>query len=654
MTPPTQLEWLEADGLGGFASGTASGLRTRRYHALLLAATHPPAGRMVLVNGLEAWAETPMGPVALTSQHYAPGVIHPDGMTRIESFTRDPWPRWRLRVNQSLAIEHEVFAVHGAPVTVVTWKPLGDAGGVTLHVRPLLSGRDFHALHRENGSFHSGAEIHEETVLWRPYDGVPAIAAQSSGTYEARPDWYRNFLYTEEEARGLDASEDLASPGVFHFDLSKGSAVLILAASGAASAAVLAESTAALNAMALRESELMRRCAFPAPLHRAGDAYLVQRGSGKTIIAGYPWFGDWGRDTFIAMRGLCLATGRLAEARDILLEWAGAVSDGMLPNRFPDHGETPEYNSVDAALWYIVVVHEFLHAAAGLDLPLTRAQRARLDEAVDAILEGYAAGTRHGIRLDSDGLLAAGAPGVQLTWMDAKVGDWVVTPRVGKPVEVQALWLNALHAASARSDRWRVIRDRGLIAFRRRFWDQTRGHLHDVVDVDHVPGTADPTLRPNQLLAAGGLPLPLLDGSMARSVVEVAEARLWTPLGLRSLAPGEPAYAPRCHGGVAQRDGAYHQGTVWPWLLGPFVEAWLRVHGATPQACQEARERFVAPLRAHVDDAGLGHVSEIADAEPPHTPRGCPFQAWSVGELIRLERLLAPQPSPTPAMAMAR
>jgi predicted glycogen debranching enzyme len=394
-----------------------------------------------------------------------------------------------------------------------------------------------------------------------------------------------------------------------------------------------------------RDAELKRRSLFPARLDRSADTYLVRRGQGKTIIAGYPWFTDWGRDTFIALRGLCLALGRLDDARDILLDWAGTVSEGMLPNRFPDRGERPEYNSVDASLWYVVAVEDYFRALAAQRRDPARDVRESLAQAVAAILAGYARGTRYGIRPDADGLLAAGEPGVQLTWMDAKIGGWVVTPRAGKPVEVQALWLNALKSAGRFSDRWQETFERGRAKFRERFWNADRGCLYDVVDVDHRPGAVDPSFRPNQVFAVGGLPELLLEGERARRVVDAVEARLWTPLGLRSLAPDEPGYMPHYDGSPARRDAAYHQGTAWPWLSGPFVEAWLRVRGATPAAKREARVRFLAPLLRHLDEYGLGHVAEIADAEPPHTPRGCPFQAWSLGELLRLDRVvLADQP----------
>ena len=373
---------------------------------------------------------------------------------------------------------------------------------------------------------------------------------------------------------------------------------------------------------------------FPSTLHKAADAYLVRRGTGKTIIAGYPWFGDWGRDTFIALRGLCLASGRHEDARDILVEWAGTVSEGMLPNRFPDKGETPEFNSVDASLWYVIASHEFLQTASN---SCTADQIAKIESAIEAILDGYSNGTRFGIQLDQSGLLACGAPGVQLTWMDAKVGDWVVTPRIGKPVEVQALWLNALWIGAQRNPRWQAIFDSGKQSFRSRFWNESRSCLFDVIDCDHQHGTLDASLRPNQIFAVGGLPLCLLEDEPARAVVDAVEASLLTAKGLRSLGPGETDYHPRYEGGVVQRDGSYHQGTVWPWLIGPFVEAWLRVRGSSQSAVNEARNRFLPPLYEHLNEAGLGHVSEITDAEAPYTPRGCPFQAWSLGELLRLE-----------------
>jgi predicted glycogen debranching enzyme len=635
----TRAEWLEADGLGGFASGTASGIRTRRYHALLLTAATPPTGRVVLVNGFDAWVETPAGTFALSSQRYAPDVVHPDGAQHIESFEPEPWPRWRFALPDGTVIEQEIFTRKGAPVTAVSWRLAGKAEGVRLAVRPFLSGRDYHLLLRENAAFRFDAAVQDGRVVWSPYPDRPAIAAVSNGDYTHEPAWYRNFQYDEERARGLDFVEDLAAPGVFRWDLSAGEAVWILAVEGLDAGAVPAGVKAEVALKKLRAAERLRRGQFPTRLQRSADAYLVRRGEGKTIIAGYPWFTDWGRDTFISLRGLCLATGKLDTARELLLTWAGTVSEGMLPNRFADQGGA-EFNSVDASLWFVIAVHEFLQTAAGKKGKVTRRDQKALTTAVDAILDGYAQGTRHGIRADGDGLLRCGEPGLALTWMDVRLDGQPVTPRGGKPVEVQALWLNALWTRREASPRWADLVARGTAAFREHFWNEAGGCLYDVVDAGGQAGVIDTAFRPNQIFAVGGLPQALLDGERARRVVDAVEGRLLTPLGLRTLAPGEPGYMPRCEGNVAQRDGAYHQGTVWPWLLGPFVEAWVRVRGGKARVRREARTRFLEPLLAHLDDAGLGHVSEIADGDPPHTPRGCPFQAWSMGEALRLDRVV--------------
>ncbi|MBI2921938.1 MAG: glycogen debranching enzyme family protein [Planctomycetes bacterium] len=635
--PPTGTsEWLEADGLGGYASGTVSTIPTRRYHGLRITATSPPGGRMVLVAGMEVWVEHAKGLEALSSSRYLPDVVHPDGHTRIEAFSRDPWPRWTFRLADGTAVVLEVLATPPAARTLLRWSRQGRATGpLSLRVRPLLAARDYHGLQQQSGAARLGTRTEGESVSWRLYDGVPEVACLSNGSWAEDPQWFRQFVYLEEAARGLDASEDLASPGVLTFDLAAGDAVCAFGSGPA-----LADLGGAARIAGAIAAERGRRLKVADPLERAAGQYLVRRGIGHTIIAGYPWFADWGRDTFISMRGLTLATRRFDVARDILLEWTGVISEGMLPNRFPDAGGAPEYNSVDASLWFMVVVGELLaHPEAAK--ALSAHDRWRLETAVISILEGHARGTRFGIRCDADGLLAAGQPGVQLTWMDARVDGRVITPRIGKPVEVQALWINALAVGERISARWSPVLARARAAFEGRFWNDSAGCLYDVVDADHLPGACDGSMRPNQALAVGGLPLAVLGGDRARKVVDALEAQLWTPLGLRSLSPADPAYAPRYEGGPRERDAVYHQGTVWPWLAGPFVDAWVRVRGGGAVAQREARTRFLAPLLAHLEEAGLGHVSEIADAGAPHRPRGCPFQAWSLGELIRLDRQLA-------------
>jgi predicted glycogen debranching enzyme len=629
LRPREEDEWIETDGRGGFASGTAALIRNRRYHALLLAPVRPPAGRMVLVNGLEAWLETPSGKYALSSQRYTPGVIYPDGTSHISAFAARPWPRWEFELPDGTRLEHGILIERGRSSTLAYWRLIQGTSAV-LTVRPLMSGRDYHSLHHENPAFNFYPEIADGRVIVRPYAGVPAAVFSGNGEFTHEPDWYRNFLYENERERGLDFVEDLASPGTFRFDLAAHEAFLTLSADGQESDQPF---------IAIRAEEKRRRSDLAAPMLLAADQFIVRRNAGSTIIAGYPWFTDWGRDTFISMRGLCLATGRHEEARAILLQWSTAVSEGMLPNRFPDAGEQPEYNSVDASLWFIVAVHDFLQAAP-VSARSAAEDRQALQSAVETILEGYSRGTRFGIQMDPDGLLMCGQPGVQITWMDAKVGDWVVTPRIGKPVEVQVLWLNALRIASRFSERWAEPLAKASASFEQRFFDAERGYLYDVVDNDRQPGAIDRAMRPNQIFAVGGLPYSILQGARAQSVVEAVETHLLTPVGLRTLAPDDPGYKGHYQGGVRERDGAYHQGTVWPWLMGPFVEAWLRVNGETRKAKDDARARFLTPMLQTLDNSGSGQLPEIADGDPPHTARGCPFQAWSVGEALRLDRIL--------------
>lgn len=629
-------EWLETDGRMGFASGTLSGRRTRRYHSLLLVRT--PIGRFVLVNGVEVWLETPEGTFGLSTQEFANQVIDPTGEQYITDFQLNPWPTWRFETPTGFVVTQECFLPRGAQCVVLRWRVVNGTGPSQLHVKPLLSGRDYHVLHRKNEALNFDFQDKGDCIRWQPYTDRPAILARTNARYEHAPRWMENFYYSIEAERGMDTTEDLAIPGEFHFEDFSKEAVLVFAADVRNTRDQWA-STKSVNALASEweTEERTRRESLGNPLRQAADAYLVNRGNAKTIIAGYPWFTDWGRDTFIALRGLCLATGWLDVAEEILCSWAGTVSEGMLPNRFPDHGETPEYNSVDASLWYIIAVGEFVQECKNQSRRLPDHTKTQLRDAISQILAGYRDGTRYSIHMEEDGLIAAGEPGVQLTWMDAKVDDWVVTPRIGKPVEIQALWINALSVGYDLISDGEKLFERAFQSFQERFWNPEKNCLYDVVDADHQSGAVDGAIRPNQLLAAGGLPLSLLNKTQARQVVDVAEQHLYTPLGLRSLAPEDPDYRGTYIGGVWDRDGVYHQGTVWCWLIGPFVEAWVRVRGKTPEVQKEAREKFLTPLAAHLKTAGLGHISEIADGDSPHTPRGCPFQAWSLGEYLRLD-----------------
>lgn len=644
-------EWLEVDGFGGFASGTVEGERTRRYHALLLGALQPPARRLVLVNGLEAWLEwqepTEREPSRrwLTRQCYRGEVTHPAPEAGVESvgFDQWPWPSWVLGLG-AVRVRHECFVSSLSGETVMTWlvEEGGLPAGTRLNIRPLVSGRDFHSLQRHNSVFDFGHRAVRGNVCFQPYGSDTAFSALSSGEFTASPDWYRDFLYCTEFARGLDYLEDLATPGIFSFPLSEAGAMASLVLRTGASINVdTPHYVAMLRQAELRQRRGPKRGLLPAvrQRERAADAYVAARGRGATLLAGYPWFGDWGRDTFISLRGLAIARERYASAASILREWAGWVSQGMLPNRFPDDGGGAEYNSVDAALWFVVAAYELLLAYG--DMAEVAAVRAELETAIDSIVSGYRVGSRHGIACDGDGFLRAGAPGTQLTWMDARINGVPVTPRAGKPVEIQALWFNALSIAdalelpSANEELTERLRGRFAEVFAR-----PHGGLYDVADTDHVIGQHDAAIRPNQLLAVGGLPFPLIQGDLAKRVVQEVEQRLLTPWGLRTLAPEEPAYCPRFEGGPAERDRAYHQGTVWPWLIGPFVDAWLNVHGDSPGTRKMVERDFLASLQDYVQGRGLGHLPEVFDGDAPHRPGGCFAQAWSLAELIRIEKRL--------------
>lgn len=625
------LEWLEPNGRGGFASGTVAGPNTRRYHALLLIARHPPAGRITLVNHLEEWVEVGGKRVALSTNCY-PDTVYPDGYTRCVSFSTEPWPTWVYDLGGPKVVR-EIFCPQGRDLVVVRWTLVG-ASTARLFIRPMLSGRDYHAVHHENRVLWPGATV-RESVIWHPYGGLPAVRALSCGQYRHAPDWYRRVHYPVERERGLEDQEDWWSPGEFTVDVVAGRPEAVV---------FTTEPVDRVDVDALAHEERRRREGLTEgvpgadplvrALWRATAAYLVDRGSQKTVLAGYPWFTEWGRDTFIALPGLCLVTGRFEVARDVIEAFAASISQGMVPNWFPETGERPEYNAIDASLWFVHAVGRYR------DYTCDEATVREIGwPAVRAILDGYRQGTRYGIRLDTDGLITSHAPDVPLTWMDAKVGDWVVTPRHGKPIEIQALWVRALevgrqlatrfgeeaYAKQCEADRRRAIR-----SIRARFWYEPGGYLYDVVDGERGE---DASLRPNQIYAVA-LSDEVLDAAQAKRVVEVVRNRLLTPVGLRTLAPDDPRYRPRYEGGVLSRDGAYHQGTVWPFLLGPFITAWVRVHGGSREAKREART-FLDGLEAHLNEGCLGQISEICDAEPPHRPRGCFAQAWSVAEPLR-------------------
>jgi predicted glycogen debranching enzyme len=639
MRPDT--EWLETDGLGGFAMGPVAGPRTRRYHGLLAVARKPPRDRVMLVNGFEAWVVTPYGRWPLSTQRYTPGVTVPDDAPYSVTFTDEPWPTWIFQLPDGTTIVHELVVPDGTPAVALSWRATISRPGITLVVRPFITGRSIHALHFENPAFDMSATAVAAGVHWQPYPSVPGIVSLSNATYAQDPQWYRHVQYDLDRARGYDFVEDVASPGVLTWSLSAGPAAWVLAADTEESRQWIGRARSAIAlAERTRREERRRRATMAAPLRRAGDQYIVRRDAGDTIIAGYPWFSDWGRDTCISVRGLCLATGRYDVAERILAEWARHISEGMIPNRFPEDGEVPQYNSVDASLWFVIAVDELLRLA-GRDIARGR----ELIDAVRSILDAYVTGTRYHIRSQGDGLLSAGDSHSQVTWMDAQVDGLCMTSRAGKAVEVQALWINCLRIAadldSARCAIWLEAFERARASFGERFWRGDVGWCYDVVDVNHESGTVDTSFRPNQIFAVGGLPQQLLGGADAKRLVDAVEQRLWTPMGLRTLATDDPRYHGRYEGNQRQRDEAYHQGTVWPWLAGPFIEAWVRVRGGTDRVRRDARAKFVEPLLARLDDGpGVGHLPEVANGDPPFEPGGAPFQAWSVAELLRVSLMV--------------
>jgi predicted glycogen debranching enzyme len=626
-------EWLETDGLGGFSMGSRDLLPYRRYHALLNVALTPPTNRIALLNMLEMCVVQGENRYPLHRFRFHPGITEPSTAAQITSFSPFPFPTWTFSLPNTQTIIFELFRIRDEPNLLCSWT-LSEEGDEPIHleVRPLLSGRSIHALHNENNLFNFAPELINHGVVWQPYEDMPTIAITTNGDYTHQPDWYRNFRYDEDEVRGYHGSEDLAAPGVFTFEISKKPALLIAAASASRSGVISSPE----DFSSLRSAELARRLTNDDPEHLNHNAqhFIVRRGKGSSIIAGYPWFSDWGRDTLIAMRGLTLSLGQYDEAASILQAWSREISEGMLPNTFSDQGAPPQYNSVDAALWFVIACHDLWSASeqhCGKKDPLLLA-------AIDEILTNYLSGTRFGIRADSDGLLACGTPGVQLTWMDAKVGEVVFTPRIGKPVEIQALWINALTIAATFNSRWQLLATQAFTSFTDKFWNDEEGILFDVVDCDHRVGTKDGSMRPNQLFAVGGLPHMVVSGDRARAIIDAVESQLYTPGGMRSLAPSDPQYRGRYYGAQWNRDAAYHQGTAWGWLIGPFVEGWVRVRGGSIEAKQEALRRFVQPASELFKKAGFGACPEIADGNWPHTLRGAPFQAWTLGEYIRLTK----------------
>ena len=627
----TALEWLETNGLGGWSGSSLIGCHTRRYHGLLVAATAPPTGRMALVSKLDETIVCSDQRHELGTNNYG-DAVHPQGYQYLTNFRKDIFPEWRYEAG-GVQLRKTVAMVNGENTVVVLYTVQQAAQPFTLELLPLLAVRDYHSLVHHNSSVNQQSSYNNAVFHTKAYEGTPDIFIKIPGAvYQPDPKWFFHFNYSVEQYRGLDFTEDLFSPGIFSINLQEGDTLGII---------ISTEDPADKNTNDLITAEENRRKALipesttgetVRQLLLAADQFIVQRGDNlKTVIAGYHWFTDWGRDTMISLLGLCLSTGRFADAKKILAAFANNVSMGMLPNRFQDNNEPPEYNNVDGTLWYFIAIHKYLEATGDTDFIL-----AEILPVLKDIIDWHFRGTRYNIHVDEDGLLYAGEKGQQLTWMDARIGNWVVTPRMGKPVEIQALWYNALCIFSKLLQLNEQVSDavhvstsaeKAKASFAALFWNKEDNYLFDCIDEKGVPVAE---LRPNQLFAIS-LPFPLIESKQATLVLQAVAENLYTPVGLRTLPTSDLHYIPVYGGDTYHRDSAYHQGTVWSWLLGPYVDAIIKVSGS-----KEKAQQVIQHFEHHLHEACIGSVSEIFDANAPYHARGCVAQAWGVAEVLRV------------------
>ena len=640
-----EREWLVTNGIGGYASGTVAGMLTRRYHGLLVAALQPPVGRTLLLTKLDEVTTYdgrayPLFANRWSSDRRNAGMVEPQGYHHLERFHLEgTTPVWTFALSDAL-LEKRVWMQQGANTTYIRYDLRRGRGPLELSIKAIVNHRDHHGNTRaDDWQMHIDPVTHGLRVMAHEHDGPFYLLSDRAGVVPQH-EWYTGYSLSVEDYRGLDALEDNLYAGLFQAMLQPGGSVTLVAST---EANPRLDGLAAYAERQAYERQLLRQArSYLAPvspaveqLVLAADQFVVRRSlpgepEGRSVIAGYPWFGDWGRDTMISLPGLTLATGRHDVAARILATFAHYAREGMLPNRFPDEGEAPEYNTVDATLWYFEAIRAY-HVMTGDDDALRD-----LFPTLEEMIAWHQRGTRYQIHVDpADGLLYAGEGGVQLTWMDAKVDDWVVTPRIGKPVEINALWHNALRIMVSfaqrlgrRADLYDELAGRAASGFGR-FWNAEQGYCYDVVD---GPDGDDPVLRPNQLFAVS-LAYSPLTGAQQRAVVDACARYLLTSHGLRSLAPNDAAYIGNYGGDRRQRDAAYHQGTVWGWLIGPFASAHLRTYGDREQA-----RSFLRPLLRHLTAHGVGSLSEIFDGNAPFTPRGCFAQAWTVAEVLRAWR----------------
>ena len=629
----TQHEWLETNGLGGYASSSIIGANTRRYHGLLVAAVVPPAERMVLLSKLEETINIGNKKIELSANLYAENTIHPSGHHYLKSFTKDFFPEW-IYESDEFQLKKTVGMIHGENTVVLVYDVIKATTSFTLDLLPLIAARGYHSLQHEGHHIHWDVNFNNGVFSNQPDGKTNLYISVPGALYQHEPRWFNNFKYNLEKYRGLDYSEDLFNHGIFSVEMKEGDSLGII---------ISTDNPEGKNAQVLLSQERGRRKKLLEDqpddetlkqLILAADQFIVKRDENlKTVIAGYHWFTDWGRDTMISLPGLTLSTGRYEDAEKIIAAFAKSVSMGMLPNRFQDNGDSPEYNNVDGTLWYFIAVHKYLQATGNKKFVLTE-----ILPVLNEIIQWHYKGTRYNIHVDDDGLLFAGDAGQQLTWMDAKIGDWVVTPRMGKPVEIQALWYNALRIysgllklnkdevkAAEYNNKAELTKD----SFNKLFWNKPDNYLFDVIDDNNI---ADKTLRPNQLFAIS-LPFVLIEDEKAKQVLRIVEDQLYAPVGLKSLPANDPHYIPVYGGDQWHRDSSYHQGTVWSWLLGPYIDAIIKVRGKEGKS---QALKIIQDFKYHLNEGCIGSVSEIFDADEPHHPRGCIAQAWGVAELLRV------------------
>jgi len=635
-------EWLVTNHLGAFASGTAAGCNTRRYHGLLIAATSPPVGRMMMLSTVMERLETDRGSYELATNEFD-GVFSPMGVGLLAEFRKDAGVTFVYRLGECELVKEIVLAEASNAVTL-RYTLHGCSGRLVLS--PFAAIRDFHRLRRSSGASQMTFQATDRGLVVRDAAGADHTLhlMGHNGQFHASPDWWYNFYYRREAHRGQEAHEDLYCPGAFTYVLDDGLSCYFTVALDESKSF---DFDATLQRLTERRAELAGAVATgpdetARSLAAASDAFIVRRNfsnapSSTSILAGFHWFADWGRDTFISLPGLLLVTGRFSRARKVFETFAAHLSNGMIPNRFDDYGASAHYNSIDASLWFIIAAERYIQACGDVSF-----WKDKLLGVCDTILSAYRQGTSFDIYADADGLLTGGSDKTQLTWMDVNVGVEPVTPRCGKAVEINALWYSAHRIMAQRcggidenlARQYADLADIIAPAFERVFWNDKDQCLYDRVNDE----LKDASIRPNQIFAVS-LPHSPLGPDRQRAVVDTVRRHLLTPRGLRTLSPGDRRYQGRYEGSRQLRDRAYHQGTVWAWLTGAFIEAYLKVNAASREAVEQA-DWWLGQFDEHLSEAGMGYISEIFDGDRPHLPRGCIAQAWSVAELLRAKCLV--------------